>query len=137
MRAETEIGPVIQGWRIRRGWTAARLARASGVSADTVGGWERGRNYPQAALLIRVAGALGRRLVWRSDGRDYAVDDPGGAVAIWRRSAGVSVRRLSRRAGWCESTLTRLQTRPDHDPRWPLVVDCAEACGIELHWVKG
>ncbi|WP_067922772.1 helix-turn-helix domain-containing protein [Alicyclobacillus shizuokensis] len=46
-------------WRKQKGWTQARLAKETGLSASAVAMYETGRRTPDAGALARLAAALG------------------------------------------------------------------------------
>lgn len=56
------LADAVQAARLERGMTAATLAEASGVSRAMIGKVERGEAQPTAALLAKLAAALGATL---------------------------------------------------------------------------
>jgi transcriptional regulator with XRE-family HTH domain len=46
-------------WRKQRGWTQARLAKESGLSASAIAMYETGRRTPDTGAMARLAAALG------------------------------------------------------------------------------
>jgi len=56
---ESDVGAAVRTARERRGWSGSELATASGVSRAMIDRIERGASSPTAALLGKLAGALG------------------------------------------------------------------------------
>ncbi|GAA5207518.1 helix-turn-helix domain-containing protein [Microbacterium kyungheense] len=54
-----DVGSAVRDARERRGWSGSDLATASGVSRAMIDRIERGASSPTAALLGKLAGALG------------------------------------------------------------------------------
>lgn len=48
----------IKDWRVKKGWTQERLARAVGVSVNTVARWERGERTPDRGSRIALHAAM-------------------------------------------------------------------------------
>ncbi|MCL6631142.1 MAG: helix-turn-helix domain-containing protein [Alicyclobacillus herbarius] len=46
-------------WRKQKGWTQARLAKETGMSASAIAMYETGRRTPDTGALARLAAALG------------------------------------------------------------------------------
>ena len=56
------VGERVRAARLEKGWSQARLAKASGRTKLTILRLERGRSEPQLATLEAVAAALGMTL---------------------------------------------------------------------------
>jgi len=103
------IGRNIRALRRRRGWTLARLARETGLSAVPLGRIERGEHIPSTRALVGLARALGASLdALCAEGgaeRDRALRGSGGGgpapVALdgedagWPPAAGALARELT------------------------------------------
>ncbi|GGL89594.1 helix-turn-helix transcriptional regulator [Micromonospora yangpuensis] len=61
-RVAVELGDEVRQLRLRRGWSQTQLAHAAGMTQSTVARFEAGGTVPTLPVLLRLAGALGRRL---------------------------------------------------------------------------
>jgi len=90
IRTPVELGAVLRGSRLRRGWTQADLAARAGVSRAFVIDIERGRR--ERAELGRVL-ALVRALGLAIHLGEFAAPDPD--EALWRLIDGQEAARAS------------------------------------------
>lgn len=58
MESSTVLGRRVRAERVRRGWSLARLADASGVSRAMISKIERGESSPTAVVLGKLSAAL-------------------------------------------------------------------------------
>lgn len=63
------MGMRIQVLRLHRRWTQRALARAIGMSEQSVSNWEGGFNVPSRDNLVRLSSALGRTMDYLLLGR--------------------------------------------------------------------
>lgn len=56
------LGRALETLRQRRGLSRGALARAAGVSSETVGRWEKGESHPSLRVLEALLAALGAHL---------------------------------------------------------------------------
>lgn len=65
------IGHKIKRYRKRRDWTQVALAKAVGLDHRRISEWERGREWPQAFDLSKVADAFGIAIATLIKGTDW------------------------------------------------------------------
>jgi len=53
------FGEIVNALRVKRGWTLADVARASGMHATYLGLLERGENVPTLTTILRLARTFG------------------------------------------------------------------------------
>jgi transcriptional regulator with XRE-family HTH domain len=61
MRELKRVSDRMRRWREDEGWSLAHLATRSGVAASTIQKIERQQMVPTIAVLLKIAGGLGRR----------------------------------------------------------------------------
>jgi transcriptional regulator with XRE-family HTH domain len=59
----SQIGSIIQGYRVNKGLSQRDLAKATGMSQQTIAAYEVGRRKPPDEALRRIAEALGVSMV--------------------------------------------------------------------------
>jgi transcriptional regulator with XRE-family HTH domain len=69
--------------RLRKDWSQADLARATGLPEGSLGRWERGEHDPQGAAVVLIARATGRDIEFFYV--EGAADDDEEAAAEYRR----------------------------------------------------
>jgi transcriptional regulator with XRE-family HTH domain len=90
--------------RQRAGWDYGTLADASGVSASSIGGWERGTNEPSPRRLKLVADALGIAIA------DLVRPSTSRTLTAIRTALGLSVDAAAAAAGISRATLSRTES---------------------------
>jgi transcriptional regulator with XRE-family HTH domain len=83
--------------RLRKDWSQADLARATGLPEGSLGRWERGEHEPQGAAVVLIARATGRDIEFFYV--EGAADDDEEAAAEYRR--GLRIGRKQRAAASC------------------------------------
>jgi transcriptional regulator with XRE-family HTH domain len=56
--AGSQIGPLVRGLRVTRGWNQAELARAAGIPQATLSNYENGKRELPLGSAIRLAASL-------------------------------------------------------------------------------
>lgn len=115
------LGGAIRRARKAAGMTQVALAKAIGVSRQTVAGWEAGRYYPQRRLMVQLTATL--------DLHRYASADLGAVLdrLMGHRTANLATRKLT----WIE--LAREELGPGYSDA---VLDAIlwEETGFPCYW---